>query len=62
MLNLKPNAMKKLLFTIIVCLFSLSLLSQSCLSEGIIFNTQEQIDNFQTENPGCTEIEGSVWI
>ena len=54
--------MKKLLFTIIVCLFSLSLLSQSCLPEGITFSTQEQIDNFQTDNPGCTEIEGDVTI
>ena len=34
----------------------------SCLSEGIIFTTQEQIDNFQTNYPGCTEIEGDVTI
>lgn len=36
--------------------------SQSCLPEGITFTNQEQIDNFQTNYPGCTEIEGDVWI
>ena len=35
---------------------------QSCLPEGIIFTSQEQIDNFQINNPGCTEIEGNVEI
>ena len=34
----------------------------SCLPEGITFNTQEQIDNFQTNYPGCAEIEGDVII
>jgi photosystem II stability/assembly factor-like uncharacterized protein len=33
-----------------------------CLPEGIAFNTQEQIDNFQANYPGCTEIEGDVTI
>jgi hypothetical protein len=32
------------------------------LPEGIIFITQEQIDNFQSNYPGCTEIEGEVRI
>lgn len=36
--------------------------SQTCLPEGIIFTTQLQIDNFQTDFPGCTEIEGDVRI
>ncbi len=34
----------------------------SCLPEGITFTTQSQIDNFQTNYPGCTEIEGTVQI
>jgi hypothetical protein len=34
----------------------------SCLPEGITFTTQEEIDNFQTNYPGCTEIEGGVTI
>ena len=33
-----------------------------CLPEGITFTTQEQIDNFQVNYPGCTEIEGDVII
>ena len=37
-------------------------LSQSCLPNGIIFKTQEEIDNFQTNYPNCTEIEGDVCI
>ena len=36
--------------------------SSSCLPEGITFTTQEQIDNFQTNYPGCNEIEGNVTI
>nr|NQU90819.1 T9SS type A sorting domain-containing protein [Bacteroidota bacterium] len=34
----------------------------SCLPEGITFTSQEEIDNFQTNHPGCTEIEGDVSI
>ncbi|MEA3479070.1 MAG: hypothetical protein U9R60_12870 [Bacteroidota bacterium] len=36
--------------------------SQSCLPNGIVFSTQAQIDNFQTNFPGCTVIEGHVLI
>jgi hypothetical protein len=36
--------------------------SQGCLPEGITFTTQEQIDNFQTNYPGCSEIEGNMTI
>jgi len=34
----------------------------SCLPEGITFTTQEEIDNFQSNYPGCTEVEGDVTI
>jgi len=55
--------MKKLLFTLIIITFGLSFtFSQPCLPEGITFTTQEDIDNFQTNYPGCTEIEGDVVI
>jgi hypothetical protein len=37
-------------------------MAQPCLPEGISFYTQEEIDNFQSNYPGCTEIEGDVWI
>jgi len=33
-----------------------------CLPEGITFTTQEEIDNFQSNYPSCTEIEGDVII
>jgi hypothetical protein len=33
-----------------------------CLPNGIVFSTQSDIDNFQTNYPGCTEIEGKVII
>jgi len=36
--------------------------SQPCLPDGITFSTQEQIDNFQTNYPNCTGIEGDVTI
>jgi hypothetical protein len=36
--------------------------SQSCLPQGITFTTQAQIDNFQANYPGCTEIKGDVII
>lgn len=57
--------MKKLiiiLLTVHFSLFTLHSLSQPCLPEGISFTTQAQIDNFQTNYPGCTEIEGGVTI
>ena len=33
-----------------------------CLPEGIAFSTQEEIDNFQINYPGCNMIEGDVTI
>jgi hypothetical protein len=33
-----------------------------CFYEGITFSTQEQIDNFQTDYPACSQIEGDVKI
>ena len=55
--------MKKLvLFITMVAFCPRIVFSQGCLPEGIIFTTQEEIDNFQTNYPGCTEIEGDVFI
>lgn len=34
----------------------------NCLPEGIEFETQAEIDNFQSTHPNCTEIEGDVQI
>jgi hypothetical protein len=62
--KLKDNLfMKKLLLLFVVVAIGHSLvLSQGCLPEGITFTTQQQIDNFQADYPGCTEIEGDVMI
>ena len=55
--------MKKLiLFIAAVAICHTTVFSQGCLPEGITFTTQEQIDNFPINYPGCTEIEGKVSI
>jgi hypothetical protein len=54
--------MKKLLFITTGILISLASFSQSCLPDGIDFNNQAAIDNFQLNYPGCTVIEGNVEI
>ena len=55
--------MKKLTFLIVLAfIIQATVSSQPCLPEGITFTTQNQIDNFQTNYPGCTEIEGNVII
>jgi hypothetical protein len=53
----------KYLSLLLLTFFALSFVNaQPCLPEGITFSTQEQIDNFQLNYPGCTEIEGDVLI
>lgn len=57
------NSIKKIALFIILALFIQSaVLSQPCLPDGITFTTQAEIDNFQTNNPNCTEIQGDVVI
>jgi hypothetical protein len=51
-----------ILFVALAILSQLTAFSQGCLPEGITFTTQEQIDSFQVDYPGCTEIEGNVEI
>ncbi len=41
---------------------NLAIHAQTCLPGGATFTTQAQIDNFSTANPGCTQIEGNVFI
>jgi hypothetical protein len=55
--------MKNLIFLLALVAISYSIVfSQGCLPEGITFEYQEQIDSFQINYPGCTEIEGDVII
>jgi hypothetical protein len=46
----------------ILLLIQVNIQAQSCLPEGITFQSQAEIDNFQTNYPNCTEIEGDVFI
>jgi hypothetical protein len=55
--------MKNLTLFFFLFLFChLHLFSQSCLPEGIDFESQTEIDSFQINFPNCTEIEGQVQI
>ena len=61
--DLKPIIMKRITIIILLLLVAQAIIfSQGCLPEGITFTTQQQIDDFQTNYPGCTEIEGDVEI
>ena len=51
-----------MLIIFVLISYPVSVSSQSCLPEGIIFETQAQIDSFQILHPNCTEIEGGVEI
>jgi len=53
---------KATLFILSVFVIQLHVSAQSCLPDGIIFNSQASIDSFQINYPNCTEIEGSVSI
>jgi hypothetical protein len=54
--------MKKFNFLLLFMIFNQLATSQSCLPDGIKFTSQAQIDNFQSNYPGCTRIEGDVII
>lgn len=55
--------MKNLFFLLTAVIISFAnATAQSCLPEGITFSTQEQIDNYQTNYPGCADIEENVKI
>ncbi len=53
---------KKTIFITLFVFITLLSFSQSCLPDGIHFGGQQQIDDFQQNYPGCTEIEGDVSI
>ncbi|MEK7253468.1 MAG: T9SS type A sorting domain-containing protein [Bacteroidota bacterium] len=54
--------MKKCTFSLLLLATTLGLLSQDCLPAGINFSTQDQVDNFQANHPGCSNILGDVAI
>ena len=48
------------LILLILLFISHSLFSQSCIPDGILFQSQQEIDDFPINYPGCTEIEGTI--
>ena len=55
--------MKNITFLfVLVLIIHTGAYSQSCLPDGILFNTQTQIDSFQINYPNCTVVEGDVEI
>lgn len=54
--------MKNLFYNTLLILLLANTASYACFPFGVGFSTQEQIDNFATENPNCTEIEGILII
>ena len=55
--------MKKLfLFVTLLIIIHSNVFTQGCLPQGITFDLQSEIDNFQTNYPGCNEIEGDILI
>ncbi len=59
---MKYAKQKKIAMLLIAFMFFAHAQSNTCLPEGIIFETQAQIDAFPSDFPGCTVIEGSVTI
>ncbi len=53
---------KTTLLIILLAICKFSIFSQGCLPDGIIFNSQSEIDSFPINYPNCTEIEGFVTI
>ncbi len=51
---------KTFIIFLFALLFNLNGQGQSCLPNGINFTSQAEIDNFPTNYPGCTVIEGNV--
>jgi hypothetical protein len=55
--------MRKIPFLVFIIIFICDYsFSQACLPEGITFQSQDEIDNFQVNYPGCTRIDGDVFI
>lgn len=54
--------MRKSIFSIALLLIIQTTASSQCIPDSIVFSSQQQIDNFQIDYPGCTEIIGRVEI
>jgi len=61
--SLNPSTMQRHL-ALLVCTAALVPFAQAqgCLPDGIVFNSQAQVNSFPTDHPGCTTIEGPLHI
>jgi len=59
---MKKHRYISLLFVLIAMFLSKYVWAQPCLPSGIAFTSQQGIDNFKTNFPNCTEIQGSLAI
>lgn len=59
----KPVALKQnILLVLLLFIVQINLQSQGCLTDGITFSNQQEIDDFPSIHPTCTEIDGFVII
>lgn len=55
--------MKKINLFLFLCIFLITLSkSQNCIPNAIVFTTQQQVDDFPANYPGCSIITGNVGI
>lgn len=55
--------MKTFIFFLFITIFHFSLtFGQNCIPVAIVFNTQQQVDDFPANYPGCSIITGNVGI
>ncbi len=54
--------MKKLIYITLLLAISSIAYAQSCLPNGISFHTQQEIDDFPSNYPGCTAIGGKLTV
>ncbi len=60
---MKLNYLKNIFLVSIISLTTTAFVkAQSCLPNGIVFSSQQQIDDFAINYPGCTEVLGAVII
>ena len=59
---INTRSVKTIILLLVGLLLSFTASSQGCLPNGITFTTQNQIDSFPINFPGCTEIEGDVEV
>ena len=59
----KPTSLKNFIFLFVTTLFLFdTAIGQNCIPDVIVFSTQQQVDDFPVNYPGCSIITGNVGI